>query len=345
MTPPPPAIAFWAALVGDPIDASNWPQILQRARKEGVLPLVAALHPSCPDRSSIRREAAIAHLSRVTLYRRVTAILASTGIPWVAVKGLAAAVLLYADPSERPSGDCDILVRPGDRRTAADALIAAGFRPTPHHAELFVGDEGEVDLHTHAVNRERVPARARLRITEPDWLARRRTIPTEAGPLPVLDDGDLAVFLALHLVHHHGGLGARWLVDLHRLVKSCPEAAHRLERGEAGRAGFTALLLVRSLWHDAGRASTTPGLLDRITLSASRDGEDIPGLRFLHTLRELPIAARLAFLRETLVPARDILDAVAVPRATSPLPLHLRRLAQTAFSITRRAWQAVHSGP
>lgn len=361
MTLQNPSTAFWAALRGEPItdgepmSVEDWSRVVERARREGVLPLIASLQSSCPDRALIRREAAIAHLSRLALYRRVAAAMAPTGVPWAAVKGLAVAQRLYANPADRPSGDCDILVRPADREAAAAALCSAGFHPTPHHAELFVGEEGEVDLHTYAVNRERVAARAGLRIIEPDWLAGRHTIATEAGDLPVLDDEDLAVFLSLHLVHHHGGIGARWLNDLRLLLMTRPAARQRLERGDAGRAGATTLHLLRSLWPGeftpsaaaptkTGAPRAPIGLLDHVTLAAARNGEEVPGLRFLHTLRELPFGAKLAFLVQTLIPSRSVLDAVAVPRAMSPITLHLSQLARTAFSLSRLAWRTINSG-
>lgn len=368
------AAIFWAALRGEaPGNSSAWPRILSRARREGVIALLAASNPHCPGRDALRRDAVHAHLSRIALVRRAARALDATGLPWVALKGLTVAVRLYPDPTLRPSGDLDVLVRPADRENAERALVAAGFQPTAHHRELFVGEAGEVDLHVHAINRERVPARGRIRFVEPDWLSATRRLATEAGDLPVLDDDALAVFLSLHLVHHHGGVGARWILDLHRLLAQVPAARVALAEGAAGRAGRTAIRVLNrlaphlpprrpeisdsSVFGPSGarpetpspaivsepEATARPGLLDRITARAAFEGTDVPGLRFLHTLRELPLSGGIQFLRETVLPPGRVLDAVAATGTRPPLRLHVSRFARTAISLSRLAWQALNS--
>lgn len=347
---PPSRIPFWVALSGEPVGESEWNGILARARREGVLPRLASLHPECPGRAAIRREAAFAHMTRVEHVRIVASALDRAGIPWIALKGLALATRLYRDPAERPSGDCDVLVRPDDRERAVAALRQAGFHPSGHHRELFLGESGEVDLHTHAVNRERVPARAKLIASNHDWFEGRGSLATDAGNLPVLDDAHLALFLALHLVHHHGAIGARWILDLHLLLEEYPAAAGLLSSGKAGIAGRTALFVARNLLAPGPAESREPGseasaasYLDRITLHAAAEGADMPGLRFLLTLRELPASSRLSFLRQSLLPERDVLDSVAATGGLSPVRHHAARISRTAFSLARLAWRALDS--
>jgi putative nucleotidyltransferase-like protein len=81
------------------------------------------------------------------------------GIDFVVLKGPSVAHTVYPDPSWRPFGDLDLLVRTGDWRRACSILADLGFRrrvpePRPGFDERFgkaathVGEGGvEVDLH------------------------------------------------------------------------------------------------------------------------------------------------------------------------------------------------------
>lgn len=342
----PDPTAFCAALRGEPVAAENWPSVMARAFSEGVLPFVAAQNADCPDRATIRRQASLHHLARIALVRRVAGALHTVAIPWVTIKGLSIATLLYVDPADRPSGDCDILVRPQDREEASDALQKAGFLPTSHHRELFVGELGEVDLHTHFVNQERVPSRGALAVSEPDWPNEITRLETEAGTLPVLSDRHLAIFLALHLVHHHGAVGARWHTDLRLLLRAHPEFGEIITT-QCGRGGTTALHANLALFGPTlGIILPAPTFGDRLVARAAFEGVVAPGLRFLLTLRDLPTtASQWTFLVQTLTPRREVLDAVTATSPQSGLLTHIKRLAKTTFSLTGLAGRTFNRKP
>jgi hypothetical protein len=257
------------------------------------------------------------------------------GRPWVLLKGIDLATRLYHEPPDRPSGDCDIMVRPEDRRLFSDRLVAAGFMPSDHHIELHTGREGQVDLHAAFVNADRITARRHVLTTPEGWARRRERIETEAGILPVLGLDDLALYLAAHAIHHHGAVGARWLVDLHRLLDRHPETESII--GRTGRNGKMLLGILERLLGDSTIASVAPStLFDRLVLRAAYEGEEIPGLRYLLSLREIVGSReRLLFLREALLPSSENLRSadMARPRAAGrPVLTHLRR---TGISLVR----------
>ncbi len=330
MSPSTPAL-FWSALRGEPVAAEAWPGIVARARREGVLPYLAARHASMPGRQELRRAAAAEHLDRVRLMGAVRSVLSGAAIPWVVLKGLALAHGLYDDPVERPSGDCDILVRHEDRAHAASALEAAGFHPAPHHRELFTGAAGQVDLHTAFVNTERVTGRVAVGGERPGWERRAVQLETPDGPIPALGEEDLAAYLVLHLVHHHGGAGARWILDLARLVERRPRAVETIR--DLGAAGRLSLALAGFLGANVARPG---GRLDRLVLQAAWEGESLPGMRFLLSLREMPgWGERLRFARQILVPDPGVLASAAHAEHRSPLVAHLARLFATVGGLGR----------
>jgi hypothetical protein len=333
-----PAANFWAALRGEPVPEAAWPAIIGRARREGVAAFLAAVRPDCPGRETIRRDAAAAHLARLRLIRRVREIIEPIERPWAILKGIDLATRLYNEPPDRPSGDCDIMVRPEDRRLFSDRLVAAGFAPSDHHIELHTGREGQVDLHAAFVNADRITARRHVLTTPEGWETRRERLETEAGVLPVLGLEDLALYLAAHAIHHHGAVGARWLVDLHRLLDRQPEAESII--GRTGHNGKMLLVILKRLLGAATLESLEPSsLFDRLVLRAATEGEEIPGLRYLLSLREIAGAReRLLFLRESLLPSFGNLRSadMARPReAGRPLLTHLRRTGRTAICLLR----------
>src|SRR6478609_2208253 len=73
------------------------------------------------------------HAHAAAVRTRVTAdvagAMAQAGIPFLVLKGVALAHLVYGDPRLRPMRDVDLLIRKSDARCACDLLTHAGFRP------------------------------------------------------------------------------------------------------------------------------------------------------------------------------------------------------------------------
>jgi len=88
---------------------------------------------------------AIQHLARETVSHAASA-LRSAGIPFLVIKGMASAALLYDDPLQRPYSDVDVLVRWRDVARAWAALGRAGW------------DRKLVSSHLFEASHPRVPA-------------------------------------------------------------------------------------------------------------------------------------------------------------------------------------------
>lgn len=329
-----PSRVFWRALRGEAIPPAAWPAVIARAEREGVTPWLAFLHADLPDRDRWRKRAAAEHLRQQLLLDAVRPLCEAVNRPWALVKGLALAHTLYDDPLARGAGDCDVLVRAQDFVLFRERLLAGGFRQSRDHHEQFTSELGTVDLHSGFVSTARVPSRARAVLVEPRWEDSLRRVMTPVGEITTLSETDTLVFLALHLIHHHGLVGSRWLIDIDRLLPRLPDGPNLVAR--TSRSGALLLALLRHLLHGEAAAAARLGFRDRLVLKAASEGRSLPGIRFLLTCRDLhDSTSRRRFLRETLWPPATVLSHVGGERTASPRLRHLGRLMETAGGLTR----------
>ncbi len=167
----------------------------------------------------------------------VLAGLGDAGIPVLALKGVALAATVYADPAHRPMSDVDLWVPP-DRMPAAAAVLrelgfAAHTRPDrPPAWQALVGGElqfvrpgwarGLVELHGSPFEGDWLRWAAAVR-PEAAW-ARRRPLELAGHAVARLAPEDAIIHLALHLATgpKFGRSAARTLVDLGRLCRQEP---------------------------------------------------------------------------------------------------------------------------
>jgi hypothetical protein len=153
----------------------------------------------------------------------VRAAFAATGVTSILLKGRAFTHLLYAGPGERPYGDVDLLVSPGQISTARQTLTDLGFRnyhgefPSAQtgpalgramdaagdvHAELWVRDRDrfQIDLHDSLPQVGADPATVWRHLSQHiDQIA------IAGQPTNVLDPPASALLVALHAAHHGPG--------------------------------------------------------------------------------------------------------------------------------------------
>jgi|GEM_PF-4282523 len=332
---------YWAALRGETIEADLFPLIMERARHEGVLPYLAFLHPDIPQRAEIRRSSMAEHLFRVRLVGAVKSALDSAKIPWVILKGLAVATKYYVEPWSRPSGDCDILVRKEDKITAISALKQIGFYSTPHHRELLISDFGEVDIHSGFLNAERITARRTVFERTPDWDRRVKYIESDVGQLPVLDDRDEAIYLTLHLTHHHGLSGARWIIDLAKAIKKNSGIVEDIL--SLGKSGVLTLNVIKFLFElDLSLESFPMSRFDRIVMESAYEGLDVPGIRFILSCREIgDWKERISFMRQAIIPDKNVLNSAAYSTKKRPFYFHVERILKTGLGLCRLYWKSI----
>lgn len=283
----------WRRMVDfDALDAASQRLLPQIARR------LAVLAPNDPIRARIRgiyRFVWARNQSHLRNAAHVARRLSDSGVPVLALKGLALASVYGDDWGARPMFDVDLLVPTERAAVALTVLEAAGWRATFAMSSAAVAsrllvrrhswnyshpESGEIDVHWH-VFAESLGPRA------------DRAVWTAAIDQRVLDvelrrpcDADLLLHLIEHGAHLEPASTLQWLADAHRLVVS----GHPAELADR--------LSARARAH---------GLLDSV----------VAGLGVLDELLGTGVAAPLlAALRATPPRFLDRLEARTVIRAT-----------------------------
>ncbi|KGM15361.1 hypothetical protein N867_09325, partial [Actinotalea fermentans ATCC 43279 = JCM 9966 = DSM 3133] len=178
-------------------------------------PLVAALREE-------RTAQVVAHLTTLADLRALGGLLDGADVPWVVVKGPAAAASFWPAADMRDYRDLDVVVDPGRFADVVDLLAGAGAEQLDLNwglirrqmrAELtFVLPRGTLlDLHWHPVNE--APVRRRFDWPVAGLLARRVPVSLGSVTVPTLDPVDAALHMAYHAVVS-GGYRLLWLADV-----------------------------------------------------------------------------------------------------------------------------------
>ncbi|OGV78353.1 MAG: hypothetical protein A3K18_11385 [Lentisphaerae bacterium RIFOXYA12_64_32] len=127
-----------------PLNDSDWQALIERAQTEKVAALLCWRLQASPAWADIPEAArrrlqqayyhtAAANVRIIEETRELRNLLAAQGVPVALLKGLHLASAVYANPTVRPIGDMDLLLRRADLATAREALLNAGYRiPVPH---------------------------------------------------------------------------------------------------------------------------------------------------------------------------------------------------------------------
>jgi len=227
--------------VGLPLmpEGFDWKRVIEEARQQAVLPLVAegmaSLPPARQAPQELKQAAQQAAFYAVTAYERILhtqdqliALFQRENIPCVILKGLGAAAC-YPKPELRLQGDIDLLVHRHDLDRACALLERTGYqenkRPQDKHI-AFLGHGAEVELHYEAANYPGNPAGEAIHAHMSQVVD--RAVQVALGPyrFPALKGLDQAVSLLMHMQRHiwAEGLGLRQLCDWTMFV-------HHLEEG------------------------------------------------------------------------------------------------------------------
>lgn len=187
--------------------------------------------------------------------RRVVLAIEAANIPVVVLKGQAIAAR-WALPASRQQSDVDVLVAPNDLRRAGDALLDAKLASKRfldgehmHNASFEPAERGGMLIELHRA----LTSHHDLSVDVEALLARRQTVATAQGPLPVLEPEDEVIYLALHAATH----------ALERLAWLCDLAAHHragvdwVEAGTRAR-GWKAPYAIRLAWRAARELLCVP---------------------------------------------------------------------------------------
>ena len=349
-----------------PLDHTAWARATAASLHHGLGPLLyAALeaHPggkTCPEAVRERlRQAYLVSLAQAARrgaeLGRVLASLAEARIPTLVLKGAALAETVYPDPVLRPMHDADLLVRPADRPRARAGLLALGYEDESNGPEDFVNPATglDIDLHTELINGTRLPSRRTAwRFDLEGFWARAITGCVAGVPVLVPDPVDHFVYLAQHLLLHHGMAGPLRLADLLALglrLNANPgweAVAEAARRAGANLALYLALLYLRDGFGQPVPAATLAAvkpawprpllLLVRTCLVDHRLSEEA---KFLFAFLALPSwKQRAGYLREILLPASGVLDVDAASRrAWRRRMAHAGRISYSLWGAARRA--------
>lgn len=147
----------------DVLPVPAWRQLTGEAAAHGLGGLLAdaAWQRAFPTNVDQRAQALEAHATALSVCLlleaaavEVVEVLASHGIEALVANGTVAAHLDYPDPSLRPFGDIDLLVRPNDIDRAAGILATMGFRSRDHRQPMRLADDRhrQVELQTSLVS-------------------------------------------------------------------------------------------------------------------------------------------------------------------------------------------------
>lgn len=223
-----------ATLLGNPI---HWDMVLSTAEKWQVEPtlfrnlrlLFSGLIPvdvleRMRSRETELRASSIAQTSTML---DLLSVFESEGIEALVLKGPAVGVVAYGDPSLRPFGDIDILVR-ADRLLSAVSLmesvgykVANGESDTSNHVTL-TNDPTHVELHYTLFE-----SRHRIGLDDGDLWRDVRNLPCLDGTISVLSPWHLFLFLCAHGAKHH------W--EKFRLILDLAQLSNRMTESEVGR--------------------------------------------------------------------------------------------------------------
>ena len=232
--PAEPADRRLAEIAGGPLD---WALVVDRARGEGVVPLVHwnlrrldLLHrlPSEAQRrltagaqSAWARGAVLA-----VRWGEATSALRDAGVEALTLKGIALAHTVYPEPGLRPMADIDLLVRPADRLRAIETLGRLGYRtPGPEAERLgesrcfaeLVRDGVLLDLHWDIARYLRFEGV--VRVDHEGLWRRARPLVLAEGRSRALCPEDTLLHLVLHLTLGSDFARVLWYADIDAVIR------------------------------------------------------------------------------------------------------------------------------
>jgi hypothetical protein len=308
----------------------QWPVLLDAARNNGVLPLLAAAAAQAGwDRdliAAMRPDVAAQTVLAVVHERELKRVLdglAADGVAPLLLKGAHLAFTLYRSPELRPRVDTDLLVRDDDRCRAGASLERLGYAPVPHvTGEVAFGqrqygrvdDSGArhtVDVHWRIAN----PKAFADRFTYADLAAGAVRIPRLGAAALAPDPVHALLVACLHRTAHHRSTNRLlWLYDVHLLASALTDTGWRRTIDLAAARGLAPVVAAALSDAEDLLGTTLPaGTLARLNEQAA--GTDADVMAYLKgDMSQLQAAAsdwrrlgglreRARFLREHLFPS------------------------------------------
>ena len=125
---------------------------------------------------------------------------------------------VYTDPGLRPMTDIDFWVLPEDYPNLIPVLLNEGYKRNPLYPNTFKKGETILDIHTHILWADRIPARKLLlKKGEEDIYRNTEWLQIEGESARCLNPYDQVIYLSLHVLKHYVNR-LIWLVDIKSLL-------------------------------------------------------------------------------------------------------------------------------
>jgi hypothetical protein len=276
--------------------------------------------------------------------------LKGTGIDCLIWKGAHLVRTVYPDPGLRPMEDIDVMVR-GDGLAALQHLLGRmGYRSPAHLPSLWVRDGVLFDLHTDAVNSDRIVSRRAALPLAAERLAEASQAVEGFETLRVLSPVDTLICLTAHLLKHSLARDI-WVVDLIAVLVRNPEILTD-PSGLLGRARslrveklLTYLKPILTAWPQHieldslfnALPAERPPLAGRLSAGV-RAGTALPYMGELAYIWLQPgTAQRLRYVAEVLWPRSAVVREDGCLHPGKPMwGRRLRRLARNAAGVVLR---------
>jgi hypothetical protein len=213
--------------------------------------------------------------------------LGSIQIEVMTLKGVSLLNSIYPDIGMRSMNDLDLMIRPEKQKRFAGLLNNLGYEEDTLSPHIFKKDRVTIDVHSHPINIDRVPVRAKLLPVgiEPIWA---NSVPWREGCqwLRRPDNTDNVILLSQHFMKHSFSKFI-WLVDILRLIRNndvmfLPDLLKRSDYLQQRKCvSYTFYLLNRIFYHAMERRLVPEDLsqglsrLERGILEAKANGESL----------------------------------------------------------------------
>lgn len=245
-----PELTLLLALIRHTVEPEQVHELAEHASSDGLAALAAhhgvssllyrglsSLHTAVPPALASLTPALAAHFAEDALYyeflypQEIAGLLAaygSAGIPTLLLKGHALGITVYSQPSLRPYGDIDLLVRESDLDAAENLMLRLGYtfsedehprdwyRSQHHHLAPFVRTGClPVEVHRALVT----PGNSREQVDLKALWAAARSLEIGGQPAHILCPEHQLIYLCLHAVNtHFFEMGLKALCDVHESV-------------------------------------------------------------------------------------------------------------------------------
>jgi signal peptidase I len=205
----------------------NWSSLREAMRQEGLAGIV---YPYLKD-----EDIPVSELEKIKNYYQIIAaqniihlhalkhledVLGVEKMEIMTLKGASLLSQIYPAVGLRPMDDLDLMVRLKDRERFVRLLKHKGYQQNSKRSNSFTKEDVVIDLHTHALNTDRIQSREDLFPggMDPIW---ESSIPWGADSHWVRrpDDVDNILLLSQHFLKHYYSR-LIWLEDIYRLVRN-----------------------------------------------------------------------------------------------------------------------------